>query len=42
MSVYRIVMEVDEGWLEAIANLTDVDIYEGETCTCISKEKIRD
>ena len=42
MSVHRIVMEVDDQWLKAIANLTDVDIYEGEVCNWISEEKIRD
>lgn len=40
MSVHRIVMEVDEGWLKAIANLTNVDIHEGEVCNWLSNEVI--
>ena len=30
MNTYRITLEVDEKWLEAINNLTN-DVYEGET-----------
>ena len=32
MSNYRITLEVDEGWLEAIDKLTN-DVYDGEICT---------
>jgi len=40
MNTYRITLEVDEGWLEAIKNLIDVDIYTGETCKWIEIEEI--
>lgn len=40
MKTYRITLEVDEQWFEAIARLTDVDIYEGETCKWIEEAVI--
>ena len=40
MNTYRITLEVDEKWLEAIKNLIDVDIYMGETCKWIEIEEI--
>jgi len=40
MKNYRIVLEVDEGWLEAINKLTDVDILDGELLNWISMEEI--
>ena len=39
MNTYRITLEVDEKWLEAINNLTN-DVYEGETCNWLSLEEI--
>ena len=42
MTIHKIVMEVDDQWLKAIADLTNVDIYEGETCNWLSNEVIRD
>jgi len=39
MNKYRITLEVDEGWLEAINNLTQ-DVYEGETCTWLEMKEI--
>ncbi len=41
MKTYRITLEVDEGWFEAIARLTDVDKYEGETCRWVLEEEIK-
>lgn len=41
MNTYRITLEVDEGWLEAIKNLIDVDIYTGETCKWLEIEEIK-
>ena len=40
MNTYRITLEVDERWLEAIKHLIDVDIYMGETCKWIEIEEI--
>jgi hypothetical protein len=40
MKTYNISLTVDEGWLEAINKLTDVDIYEGETLVWNSLEEI--
>jgi len=40
MSNYKITLEVDEGWLEAIKNLVDVDIQEEETCKWLQIEEI--
>ena len=40
MNTYRITLEVDEKWLEAIKHLIDVDIYMGETCKWIEIEEI--
>lgn len=39
MAIYKITLEVDEGWLEAINNLTQ-DIHEGETCTWLEMKEI--
>jgi hypothetical protein len=40
MKTYQVTLELDEKWLEAINKLTDVDIYEGETCTWIELKEI--
>jgi len=40
MKVYRITLEVDEGWYQAIINLTDVDKYEGEICRWVEEKEI--
>jgi hypothetical protein len=40
MTNYKITLEVDEGWLEAIKRLIDVDIYMGETCKWLEIEEI--
>lgn len=39
MPNYKITLEVDEGWLEAINNLTQ-DVYEGETCKWLEMKEI--
>jgi hypothetical protein len=39
MKNYRITLEVDEKWLEAIENLTN-DVYDGELLNWISVEEI--
>ena len=39
MPNYKITLEVDEGWLKAITDLTDVDIHEGEVMRWITKEE---
>lgn len=35
----KITLLVDEGWLEAINNLTQ-EVYDGETCTWLSIEEV--
>ena len=39
MEKYRITLEVDEGWLEAIKNLTQ-NVYEDEMCKWLDVKKI--
>ena len=39
MKRYVITLEVDEGWLEVINDLTK-DVYDGEVCTWKSMEEI--
>lgn len=40
MKTYRITLEVDEGWYNAIINLTNVDIYEGETMRWVEEKEL--
>lgn len=40
MSIYRVTLVVDEGWLRALNELTDVEILEGETMRWINTEEI--
>jgi hypothetical protein len=40
MKKYKISLTVDEGWLEAINKLTDVDVYPGETLVWNSLEEV--
>jgi hypothetical protein len=40
MKIYRITLEVDEAWYQAIINLTDVEKYEGETCRWVEEKEI--
>jgi hypothetical protein len=37
----KITLLVDEGWLEAINNLT-LEVYDGETCTWLSIEEVEE
>lgn len=39
MKKYRITLEVDELWLEAINNFTQ-DVYDGELCTWTKMKEI--
>jgi len=39
MPNYRIVLEVDEKWFQAIENFTD-DVYEGELLKWVNVERI--
>ena len=39
MKTYKIALEVDEQWLEAINNLTK-DVYDTEVCTWLSLEEV--
>ena len=39
---YIVEMELDEGWLDAIKNLIDVDIYDGEVCRWIRIDEKED
>jgi hypothetical protein len=40
MKNYRITLEVDELWLEAINNLTQ-DVYDGELCSWKEMKEIK-